>query len=169
MIRITVVVVGVLGTSITFLSNSVLFLWLLGADLSYTLIFPQLVSVLFFKVTNIYGAAVGYVAGLLMRVLLGDKALGLPVVLHLPGGTLEDGVHVQTFAVRTFSMLFTLTTILITSALAVLLFDLRLLPERWDVRKQPGNVVPRDLKEEPGHDNNQRTSVLLEPILQNRS
>ncbi|KAF7663206.1 hypothetical protein LDENG_00216980 [Lucifuga dentata] len=55
-IRVTVVVVGVVGTSITFLTKSVLVLWILGADVSYTLIFPHLVAVLFFKVTNGYGA-----------------------------------------------------------------------------------------------------------------
>ncbi|GLD61058.1 high affinity choline transporter 1-like protein [Lates japonicus] len=63
-IRVTVVVVGLVGTSITFYTNSTLVLWILGADISYTLIFPHLVSVLFFKVTNGYGATVGYVIGL---------------------------------------------------------------------------------------------------------
>eukprot|EP00064_Thunnus_orientalis_P006016 superscaffoldBa00000607_g6030 len=63
-IRVTVVVVGLVGTSITFYTNSTLVLWILGADVSYTLIFPHLVSLLFFKVTNGYGATVGYITGL---------------------------------------------------------------------------------------------------------
>ncbi|KAF0037909.1 hypothetical protein F2P81_010783 [Scophthalmus maximus] len=73
-IRITVVVVGVVGTSITFFTNSTLVLWILGADISYTLIFPHLVCVLFVGVTNAYGAMVGYVIGLIVRILLGEYA-----------------------------------------------------------------------------------------------
>lgn len=94
-IRITVVVVGVVGTSITFFTNSTLVLWILGADISYTLIFPHLVCVLFVEVTNAYGAMVGYVIGLIVRILLGEYAVRLPVVLHLPGCRLEDDIYVQ--------------------------------------------------------------------------
>ncbi|XP_030290100.1 high-affinity choline transporter 1-like isoform X3 [Sparus aurata] len=51
-IRVTVVVVGLLGTTISFLTNSTLVLWLLGADINYSLIFPHLVSVLFFEMPS---------------------------------------------------------------------------------------------------------------------
>ncbi|XP_056891664.1 high-affinity choline transporter 1-like [Takifugu flavidus] len=147
-IRVSVVVVGVLGTSITFYTNSTLLLWILGADISYTLIFPHLVAVLFFQVTNGYGAFVGYVIGLILRILLGENTIGLPVVLQLPGCTLQDGVHVQKAPVRTFSMLSTLLSILLFSWLTSLMFNHGLLPERWDtfnvIRGSPrSDVVPR--------------------------
>lgn len=146
-IRVSVVVVGVLGTSITFYTNSTLLLWILGADISYTLIFPHLVSVLFFQVTNGYGAFVGYVIGLILRILLGENAIGLPVTLQLPGCTLQDGVHVQKAPVRTFSMLSTLLSILLFSWLASLMFNHGLLPERWDAfnvrRASPGSDAAR--------------------------
>ncbi|XP_075318496.1 high affinity choline transporter 1-like [Odontesthes bonariensis] len=132
-IRISVVVVGLVGTPITFYTNSTLVLWILGADVSYTLMFPHLVSVLFFKVTNGYGAAVGYITGMTLRILLGENILGIPVVLHLPGCTLEDGVYVQKSPVRTVSMLCTLVTILVFSCMAVFIFNRGLLPEKWDV------------------------------------
>lgn len=134
-IRVSVVVVGVLGTSITFYTNSTLLLWILGADISYTLIFPHLVAVLFVRVTNGYGAFMGYVIGLVLRVLLGENAVGLPVVLQLPGCTLQDGVRVQKAPVRTFSMLSTLLSILLFSWLTSLMFNHGLLPERWDTFK----------------------------------
>nr|XP_043884641.1 high affinity choline transporter 1-like isoform X2 [Solea senegalensis]XP_043884642.1 high affinity choline transporter 1-like [Solea senegalensis] len=174
-IRISIVVVGIAGTSITFFTKSVLLLWILGADIAYTLMFPQLVCVLFFKVTNAYGGAVGYIVGLIVRILLGENTVGLPVVLCLPGCTLEDGVYVQTFAVRTFSMLFTLITILAFSALALVLFNKGLLPERWDIFKvkhknavPPGGAVTQNLKDGAGSDaecDENRDGLPLEPML----
>lgn len=142
-IRISVVVVGVLGTSITFYTNSTLLLWILGADISYTLIFPHLVAVLFFQVTNGYGAFMGYVVGLVLRVLLGENTVGLPVILRLPGCTLQDGVFVQKAPVRTFSMLATLLSVLLLSWLTSLMFNHGLLPERWDAFKVR-RVPPRN-------------------------
>lgn len=145
-IRISVVVVGVVGTMITFHTNSTLLLWILGADISYTLIFPHLVCVLFFKLTNGYGAFVGYIIGLVLRVLLGENIVGLPVILQLPGCTLQDGVYVQKAPVRTFCMLCTLLSILVFSWISSLLFNHGLLPEKWDtfkVKRLP-RTSPRD-------------------------
>nr|XP_043883335.1 high-affinity choline transporter 1-like [Solea senegalensis] len=173
--RITVVVVGVAGTSITFFTKSTLVLWLLGADVSYTLILPHLVSVLFFKVTNEYGAMVGYAVGLTVRILLGEKSIGLPVVLHLPGCTLEDGIYVQKFAFRTVAMLCTQITIVACSALALVLFNSGLLPERWDIYKvkrqsaaSPAHAVTQNLKEEAKGDaecDENKDALSLQPML----
>ncbi|XP_043970993.1 high-affinity choline transporter 1-like [Gambusia affinis] len=156
--RASVVVVGLVGTSITFCTNSTLFLWILGADVSYTLLFPHLVSVLFFRVTNGYGATVGYIVGVTVRILSGENTLGIPVVLHLPGCTLEDGIYVQKSPVRTVSMLCTLAAILIFSWLAVVMFNHSLLPEKWDVFKvrrivtePPEDGVAQNLKDEGGN------------------
>lgn len=80
---IRVTVVGLVGTSITFY-----------VDVSYTLKLPHVIALLFFEVTNGYGATVGYIIGLTLRILLGENVVGLNVVLHLPGCTLEDGVYV---------------------------------------------------------------------------
>ncbi|XP_069022090.1 high-affinity choline transporter 1-like [Embiotoca jacksoni] len=175
-IWVTVVLVGLVGTSISFYANSVLVLWLLGADVSYSLIFPHLVSVLFFKMTNGYGAVVGYVVGLTVRILLGENAVGLPVVLQLPGCTLEDGVLVQKSPVRTVSMLITLASVLVFSPLASFVFDRGLLPESWDVFKvkrgvtvTPADAVTQSLKEEAGSDgecDENTHGVTLQPISQ---
>ncbi|XP_060903245.1 high-affinity choline transporter 1-like [Labrus mixtus] len=140
-IRVTVVVVGLLGTSITFYTKSTLVLWILGADVSYTLMFPHLISVLFFDVTNGYGAMGGYIIGLTIRILLGENAVGLPVTLCLPGCILEDGVYVQKSPVRTAAMLCTCITILFFSTLAVFMFNHSLLPESWDIFKVKRNVT----------------------------
>ncbi len=175
-IQVTVVIVGLAGTSITFYTNSTLVLWILGADVSYTLIFPHLVSVLFFKVTNGYGAMVGYVVGVTVRILVGEKVVGLPVVLQLPGCTMEDGVYVQKAPIRTFTMLCTLVTVLVFSWLALFMFNHSLLPERWDVFnvKQSVSVSPEDgvsqnLKEEDESEaqcDEDRLGVALQPMSQ---
>ncbi|KAM3864669.1 high affinity choline transporter 1-like [Diretmus argenteus] len=166
-IRVTVMLVGLFGTALTFHTNSTLMLWILGADVSYTLIFPHLVCVLFFEVSNGYGASVGYILGLLIRILAGEKAVGLPVVLPLPGCTLEDGTYIQRSPVRTICMLTTFTTILVFSKLASLMFNHGLLPERWDIFKVKRNVstspvdaVTESLEEDNGTDENR------EPMLQ---
>ncbi|KAM4595390.1 high-affinity choline transporter 1-like isoform 1-T2 [Fundulus diaphanus] len=171
-IRVSVVVVGLVGTSITFYTNSTLVLWILGADVSYTLMFPHLVSVLFFNVTNGYGAAVGYIVGVTLRILLGENTLGIPVVLHLPGCTLEDGIYVQKAPVRTLSMLCTLVAILLFSWLARLVFNHGLLPERLDVFKvrrtvtaAPVEDAAQHLKAEAGSDADESShGVALQPL-----
>ncbi|XP_071773257.2 high affinity choline transporter 1-like [Centroberyx gerrardi] len=175
-IRVSVVVVGLVSTTLTFYSNSILMLWILGADIAYTFIFPHLVCVLFFKVSNGYGASVGYIAGLTIRILLGEKAVGLPVVLPLPGCTLEDGIYIQRSPVRTICMLITFTTILVFSALASFMFNHGLLSERWDLFKVKCNVfalpvdtVTESFKEETGSNavcDEDGLGVALQPMLQ---
>ncbi|CAJ1053282.1 high affinity choline transporter 1-like [Xyrichtys novacula] len=135
-IRISVVVVGLAGTALTFLDSSVLVFWLVGVDMSYTIMFPQLVCILFFKVSNGYGASVGYLMGIIMRVLSGEPLIGLPPAIKFPGCRPdEEGRMTQFFPFRTAIMLISLASILIVSWLASIIFNKGLLPESWDVFK----------------------------------
>ncbi|XP_035286880.1 high-affinity choline transporter 1-like [Anguilla anguilla] len=131
-IKISVTVVGLVGMGLAFLGNNVLTFWVLGTDVMYTLVLPQLVCVLFFPVSNGYGAVGGYILGVMMRLLSGEPLLHLPPAIHFPGCRLISGVYVQHFPCRTLAMLISLCSILLISYVTSLLFEKGLLPKSWN-------------------------------------
>lgn len=133
MIRISVLVVGLAGTGLAFGGDSVFSLWLLGGDLLYCTVLPQLISVLHLHCANTYGAISGFIVGLLMRLLSGEPLLGIPPLLLYPGWREKDGVITQYFPYRTLAMLCSQMCIIIVSWLTELGFHHQLIPQSWDL------------------------------------
>lgn len=134
-IRISVLLVGLAGTGLAFGGDSVLAFWILSGDLTYVVIFPQLVCVLHFQHVNCYGAISGFVTGLLLRGLSGEPVLGIPAVLRYPGWREENNVIVQYFPYRTVAMFASLLSIIIVSCLVDQIFHHQLIPQSWDFLK----------------------------------
>lgn len=138
MIRSSIVVVGLIGTSLTSLKKSLLIYLFFGAEISYIIIFPQLLCAIFVNKSNGYGVVMGLLTGLTLKLLNGDPSLGLTAVLHYPECTGDDGANVQCVPVKTISMLAVLAVIVLFSYLAAALFDSGLLPEKFNVCRVRG-------------------------------
>ncbi|CAJ1087406.1 high-affinity choline transporter 1-like [Xyrichtys novacula] len=143
-IRSSIVLVGIVGTSLTYLDSSILAFWILSSDLTYTIMLPQLICILFIRVSNPYGAVIGYIIAFVLRVLCGEPLFNLPPILHFPGCTLEDGVYIQRSPFKTICMLVSLVSIVGFSFLASILFEKEILSERWDVFKVKSQGAPAE-------------------------
>lgn len=131
-IRGSLLVVGLTGMGLAFGNNSVFSLWILSGDLLFCIVFPQLICVLHVGFTNGYGVIAGYAVALLLRVLSGEPALGIPALLLYPWARERDGVIIQYFPFRTFAMICSLICTIGLSKLVELLFHHKILPKSWD-------------------------------------
>ncbi|XP_068165777.1 high affinity choline transporter 1-like [Antennarius striatus] len=163
-IRVSIIVAGLVGTSLTNLRTGVLVFWMLSSDLTYTISLPQLLCVLFTDVSNGYGATTGFLVAVVLRVLCGEPLIGLPVFLQFPQCILKDGVYIQTWPFKTICMLITLFSILLFSYVSLFLFQRGILTERWDVFKvKTQRVSPAD---GPRENNDDKT--VSEPMLETK-
>lgn len=118
-------------------TTSVYLLWIVGADVIYSMLTPQVTCTFFLSQwVNEYGACSGFVLAIVLRTLVGEPTIGLPDVLPLPWDKIqEDGHRHRLFPFRTAIMLITTVTILLVSHLAAWLSEKRLLKRKSDANK----------------------------------
>ena len=84
------------------------------SDLVYVVLFPQLLIVVHFKTwVNTYGSLAAYCVGMFLRLGGGEPLIHLPALIYYPLYTEKDG---QMFPFRTFSMIMSMITLLLVSA-----------------------------------------------------
>lgn len=128
-IRVSVVICGVMATCLAMWTEYVHLLWIISADVLYSMMVPQVVCIFYLqRWVNGYGACFGCALALLLRVLVGEPMLGLPNLLPLPWDkTLEDGQRQHLFPFRTVIMLISIVIILLMSRFAACLSERGLL------------------------------------------
>lgn len=129
MVKVSIFICGLMGAGLAMTTTSVNLLWIVSADVLYSILTPQLICTFFLpQWVNHYGAVSGFVLALLLRVLIGEPQLGLPDVLPLPWDRIqEDGHRFRLFPFCTVLMLMTTGTIIIVSCLTVWLSQKKLL------------------------------------------
>ena len=149
--RVSIIIVGCVATSMALSVKSIYGLWYLSSDLVYVILFPQLVCVVHFKRhCNTYGSLSAYFVGLFLRGLGGEDIVGIPAFIKYP---FYDPALGQLFPFRTFAMLSSLFTLLFISTLSKILFEDGYLQPKFDffrciVNIPEENVVVREPHEE---------------------
>nr|KAG5713909.1 hypothetical protein BaRGS_024536 [Batillaria attramentaria] len=128
--RAAQVVITILACVMAITVSSIYYLWILCSDFVYVILFPQLLCVLYVRWSNSYGSLAGFVLGLLFRLLGGEPGLSLPPVIEYPWNDPDYG---QQFPFRTLSMLISIVSILLFSAISSFLFTRHILPAQLDV------------------------------------
>lgn len=130
----SVAICGVMAACLSMWTEYVHLLWLISADVMYSMMVPQVVCIFYLqRWVNSYGACFGCALAVLLRVLVGEPMLGLPNLLPLPWDkTLEDGQQKRLFPFRTVIMLISIAVILLVSRFAACLSERGLLRRMGD-------------------------------------
>ena len=153
--RIGIFLVGAGAAGIGILVSSIYVLWYLCSDLVYVILFPQLLCVVYVPHTNTYGSLSAYIIGFIFRILIGEPSLNLPSIVHF-------GPYIPP---KTLCMVISLSTTLIVSYVAKILFEKRVIPPQCDILHClvdiPNEVLP--LKESTTTDELQNQYRIIKP------
>lgn len=134
--RIGIFLVGAGAAGIGILVSSIYVLWYLCSDLVYVILFPQLLCVVYVPLTNTYGSLSAYIVGFVFRILIGEPSLNIPALINF-------GPYIPP---KTLCMIISLTTILVVSVIAKIVFEKRVLPPQLDILhclvNIPNEVLP---------------------------
>ena len=79
--RLAQVLIAVLACAMALSVESIYYLFLLCGDFVYVILWPQLLCCLYIRWSNSYGSFMGFVLGLLFRLLGGEPGLSLDPVI----------------------------------------------------------------------------------------
>ena len=130
-------IVTVICTIIALVSDTVVGIFILTADIVYVILFPQFVCAVFLRFTNAYGSFFGLVIGIILRFGGGEPSLSIRPFIKYPYYSESDG---QLFPFKTLAMLCSFITILLVSAIIRELFRRNYIPPQLDIS---GKVVPK--------------------------
>ena len=113
--------------------QSIYALWYLCSDLVYAILFPQLFCVIYVQGVNTYGALLGYIVGVILRVGGGEPVIKLDPFIKYP--YYDENENRQLFPFRTFAMACSFLTIVMVSYATKFIFKSQRIPKRLDVFK----------------------------------
>ncbi|CAD5111691.1 DgyrCDS977 [Dimorphilus gyrociliatus] len=115
-VRLAIFFIAAAACALAIQIDSVYTLWYLSSDLCYVIILPQLICAVHVPYTEKWGSIAGFLVGIFFRLSGGDKDLDIPALIEYPyydAGT-------QNFPYKTLSMLISLITLLLVSAISYL-------------------------------------------------
>jgi len=133
----------VIATTLAIQYKNIYALFVLCGDFAYVMLFPQLLLVLYWSKANTYGSLASFIVTLILRLLAGDKYLGLPSVLTF--GSFNGycfNVEEESLSLcdeggempfRTIIMLISLVVHILVSGLTYYTFCLTRVSLDWDV------------------------------------
>ncbi|XP_063439810.1 high-affinity choline transporter 1-like [Mytilus trossulus] len=110
--RLAILFVGTLATVISIFVPIVYGLFILAADIVFVIVLPQLLCAVYFKWTNSYGAIVGYLVSVTLRIGAGEPTINFPAFIFYPDYDVETG---QNFPFRTFAFVTSVLCIVMVS------------------------------------------------------
>ena len=130
--RAAIVVAGVLSTVIAINVISIYELFQLCSDVVYVILFPQFVCVIYLDKANTYGAAVGYVMGVILRISGGETIINLPPFIDY---TVIVDDHKMLLPFRTIGMAVCLFSIVAVSLATDFCFRRKIIRQKYDFFK----------------------------------
>lgn len=107
--RLATLLVGIAATGIALSVSTLYGLWLVAGDLTYVLLLPQLIAVVYVKRTNTTGALVAFAFGLVVRALaFGGQLMGVEAFVESP----------RRFPMLTLAMLASFAVLVVVSRIA---------------------------------------------------
>ncbi|XP_067672953.1 high affinity choline transporter 1-like [Haliotis asinina] len=128
--RFTQVIIAGCACAMAITVKSIYYLFYLCSDLVFVILFPQLACAVYLHDTNAYGSLLGFIIGLIFRLLGGEPGLGLPPSIIYPWYDKDAG---QRFPFRSLTMIITFVTVILGSYLFRVLFKSGCLPIEFDI------------------------------------